>query len=422
MVRLTILAILIALSIWEWIQGANKAIYLIAIAGLFAFFSLRYGQGQDYLNYLGIYQTVKPLNLLPNYFEYSFNKIDIGYFYLVSFARMLRMHFSLFIIFVSGGSLILIDRFIRKFSPKPMLSLTIFFAVYSITYMESGLRQLIALCLIIGLALPDWLSRRRVRSAVMILIAATMHSSALIVLAALAVFFRNEPRMSFGWNNKLGYAFLGLVVAASLVVNFAPLTPILNLIPSPWGPTLNYYYITTRQFNLMALANRLFFIALACALAYRARLHLTSRDWFMFRLYIIGFLVYIMFMSIDLVASRTNVYFRIVEFALLPALLYANRDLANKLVPVFAGLLLLVAFIYYKDVKAVMDFGQYFSNEPTKYPFISIFEPAKLMEARYIPIKYEPYMNQSAYGEFDFDEYYRKVPRKPTFNAPYLPY
>ncbi|MDR1570233.1 MAG: EpsG family protein [Oscillospiraceae bacterium] len=420
MVRLAILAALIALSIWEWLQGPNKALYLLTAVGLFAFFSLRYGQGQDYLNYLSIYQTVKPLQMLPSFFEYSFNKIDIGFFYLVSLCRMLHIHFSLFIVILTGGSLLLVDRFIRKFSPLPMLSLTIFFAVYSITYMESGLRQLIALCMMLGWALPDWHQGRRVRSAVVILIAAAMHSSAILLLAILPVFFYHEQQASFNWNRPRAYILMACAIAASVAINFIPLQPIFSL--TPWGPVLNYYYLTTRNFNILALTNRALFALIVCALAFRARDRLSSREWFLFKLYLIGFFIYLLFMSIDLIASRTNVYFRIVELALLPALMYRNRDLGNKLVPALAGLLAIVAFIYVKDIGAVMSFGQYFKSSPLDYPYVTIINPAELMDARYIPVKFEPYMNQSAYGEFDFDEYYRKVTRKPSLNAPYLPY
>lgn len=422
MVRLAVLAALVALSIWEWIQGPNKALYLLSVAGLFVLFALRYGQGQDYLNYLGIFQTIRPLQMMPDYFSYAYNKVDIGFFYLVSFLRMLHCNYYMFIALVTGSSLLLIDRFIRKFSPLPLLSLTFFYAVYSITYMESGLRQLISLCLVLGWALPEWHRGGYLRAAVSILIAATMHSSAILLVAVLPLFFFREPQASFSWNRPRTLVLIGVAVAISVVVNFAPLQRVFDIIPAPFGPVLAYYYRTTRNFSPLALVNRTVFVLLACTLAYRARERLSAKEWFLLKFYLIGFFVYVMFMSIDLIASRTNVYFRIVEFALLPSLLYRNRDLGNKVVPVLAGVVAMVAFIYYKDINAVMGFGQYYKTSPMDYPYITIISPTDLMDARYIPLKYEPYMNQSAFGEFDFDEYYRKVQRKPSMNAPYMLY
>ncbi|MDR2506054.1 MAG: EpsG family protein [Oscillospiraceae bacterium] len=422
MIRLAVLAALLLLAVWEWFSGPNKALYIAAVAGLFAFFSFRYGQGQDYLNYLSIFETIKPLQMLPNYFLYSFNKIDVGYFYLISFLKMLHVNFTVFIFIITGGSLLLIDRFIRKFSPLPLLSLAVFYAVYSITYMESGLRQLIALCLILGFALPEWHRGKKMRACLVILIAATMHMSVLLVLAVLPIFFFGEQKKEFGWKIKPMAIIFGIVLAGSAVINFVPLSPILTRIPGQVGSILNYYYTTSRSLSLPAIGNRLLFTAIACALAYRARERLSARDWFLFKLYLIGFVVYIAFMSIDLIASRTNVYFRIIEFALLPSLLYLNKDLGNKILPALAAFLLVISFIYVKDIRAVMQFGQYFSNNPLEYSYITIFDPAQIMEKRYIPVAFEPYMNQAAYGEFDFNEYYRKVLRKPSHNSPYLPY
>ncbi|MDR2657439.1 MAG: EpsG family protein [Oscillospiraceae bacterium] len=422
MVRLIILGVLLALSVYEWLRGPSKAPYWIALGGLFAFFSLRYGQGQDYLNYLSIYATVKPLNMLPNYFLYSFNKIEIGFFYLISFMRMCHVHFSVFVALLSGGSLLMIDRFIRKFSPLPVLSLTCFFAVYSLTYMESGLRQLIALCLMLGWALPDWLAEKRLRSALVFCVAATMHASALLALAVLLVFFHGEQRAAWDWKLKWVALCTGLVLIAMLIINFVNLTPILQRFPEPYGSVLIYYLRTARSFSLLALANRLIFLVIIGALTFRARDRLTAREWFLVKFYAVGFLVYLTFMSVDLIASRTNVYFRIVEFALLPALLYRNRDLNLKIAPAFAAILAMLGFIYIKDVRAIMDFGQYFRTNPTEYPYITILKPAELMEVRYIPVKFEPYMNQAAYGQFDFVEYYRRVLRKPSITSQILPY
>jgi hypothetical protein len=235
MVRLAVLGVLLAFSVWEWLKGPNKPLYVIALFGLFVFFSLRYGQGTDYLNYLSIYSTVGPLQSLPNYFDYNYNKVEIGYFYLVSFFKMFGMHFSVFIAIVTGGSLLLIDRFVRRFSPLPIFSLAVFYAVYSITYMESGLRQLIALCVVVGWAMPDWLQGRRVSAVIGILLASTIHSSALVMLI-LIIFFRKDNSLSknawpFTWTRKqLSTAAIitALVGAVLATVNF---TSVIALLP-----------------------------------------------------------------------------------------------------------------------------------------------------------------------------------------------
>jgi hypothetical protein len=374
------------------------------------------------LNYLSIYATVPLLQNLPSYFAYKFNKVEVGFFYLVSLFRMTGLHFNVFIGVVTGVSLLLVDRFIRRFSPLPLFSLAFFFAVYSLTYMESGIRQLLAICIGLGWVLHDWARGRRWSAMVGVLVAASMHSSALL-LFVLPILFRNEKdTWPFSWSlGQLG-ALLGGVLAVSAALLFVNLQPILERIPSAIGPTLVYYYMTTRSFSLLALLNRLLFAALAVGLAWRARERLSMRERLLLKLYLLGLMVYLLCMSVDLIASRTNVYFRVVEFALLPALLYHNRDARKWVSSAAAVLVALLAFIYVKDMRAIMGFSQYYETDVLSYPYVTVFDPAQLLDVRYIPVKYEPYMNQAAYGQFDFEEYYRQVPRKPSLTSPVLPY
>lgn len=422
MVRLAILLILLLMTVWEWRRGSNKHLYWAGMAGLFLFFSLRYGQGTDYLNYLSIYATIKPLQMLPNYFEYSFNKVEIGFFYLISFFRMLHMPFTWFIVLVTGSSLLLIDRFIRRFSPLPVFSLFFFFAVYSLTYMESGIRQLMSISLVLGWVLVDWTQGHRWRALIGIALASLLHTSALALLVLPLLFYKERDQWPFSWSLRRLVLLFGGLIAVMLAVNYVNLEPVLRLLPGSVGPTLVYYYLTTKSFSPMALANRLLFVVLSLALAWRVRDQMSQKERFLFKLYIVGFCIYLLLMSVDLVASRMNVYFRIVEIALLPALLYRNRDFAKRLVPVVAALLVLVCGIYVKDMRAIMGFSLYYESNPLKYPYVTVMSPETLLDVRYIPIKYEPYMNQAAYGQFDFDNYYRKVQRKPSLSSPVVPY
>ncbi|MEG0767661.1 MAG: EpsG family protein, partial [Clostridia bacterium] len=192
--------------------------------------------------------------------------------------------------------------------------------------------------------------------------------------------------------------------------------------PEKLSGTLTYYYVTTKAFSPLALANRLLFAVLLCALAYRVRDTLDNRERLLLKLYGVGFCIYLLFMSIDVIASRTNVYFRILEVALLPTLLYRNRNIGRRIVPVLASVLLLISLIYVKDIRAVMGFSEYYSHNPLQYPYITVFAPDMLMNERYIAIKFEPYMNEAHYDRFDFDEYYRRVLRKPNLTGPALPY
>lgn len=413
MVRLTILAVLLLLTAWEWRRGTNKFVYLISLTGLFIFFSLRYGQGTDYLTYLSIYANVQPLSAFPSYAAFQYNKIEVGFFYLMSFFRMLHAHYVVFVACVTLFSLLMIDRFLRRFTTLPIFGLTCFFAVYSLVYMESGIRQLISLSIALGWVFPAWQQRRRISALAGIAVATLMHNSAIVML--LVLLLRKENTIFFiDWKKKTIAIVLAIGAALVFVVNFVNLMPVISLLPARLEYTISSYYLENNHVSITALANRTLFMAIVFFLALRAKNEMSLREKFLFNLYILGFCVYVAFMSFDLIASRTNVYFRIVEIALIPALMVRNRDFVSRLRVAFPAMLLLISFLYVKDISAVMDYAEYYNSKPWEYPYITIFNSERLLDEKYVNIKNASAMNAYETGGLSWDEYYNSLLRKPT--------
>lgn len=413
MVRLTILAVLLLLTAWEWRRGTNKFVYLISLTGLFIFFSLRYGQGTDYLTYLSIYANVQPLSAFPSYAAFQYNKIEVGFFYLMSFFRMLHAHYVVFVACVTLFSLLMIDRFLRRFTTLPIFGLTCFFAVYSLVYMESGIRQLISLSLALGWVFPAWQQRRRISALSGIAVATLMHNSAIVML--LVLLLRKENTIFFiDWKKKTIAIVLAIGAALVFVVNFVNLMPVISLLPARLEYTISSYYLENNHVSITALANRTLFMAIVFFLALRAKNEMSLREKFLFNLYVLGFCVYVAFMSFDLIASRTNVYFRIVEIALIPALMVRNRDFVSRLRVAFPAMLLLISFLYVKDISAVMDYAEYYNSKPWEYPYITIFNSERLLDEKYVNIKNASAMNAYETGGLSWDEYYNSLLRKPS--------
>lgn len=413
MVRLTILAVLLLLTAWEWRRGTNKFVYLISLTGLFIFFSLRYGQGTDYLTYLSIYANVQPLSAFPSYAAFQYNKIEVGFFYLMSFFRMLHAHYVVFVACVTLFSLLMIDRFLRRFTTLPIFGLTCFFAVYSLVYMESGIRQLISLSIALGWVFPAWQQRRRISALAGIAVATLMHNSAIVML--LVLLLRKENTIFFiDWKKKTIAIVLAIGAALVFVVNFVNLMPVISLLPARLEYTISSYYLENNHVSITALANRALFMAIVFFLALRAKNEMSLREKFLFNLYVLGFCVYVAFMSFDLIASRTNVYFRIVEIALIPALMVRNRDFVSRLRVAFPAMLLLISFLYVKDISAVMDYAEYYNSKPWEYPYITIFNSERLLDEKYVNIKNASAMNAYETGGLSWDEYYNSLLRKPS--------
>lgn len=422
MVRLAILLVLLCLAFWEWRSGPRKAVYWLSLFGLFVFFSLRYGQGTDYITYLSIYANVPPLNTLPNFANYQYNIVEIGYFYLMSFFRMFGAHYVVFIGIVTGFSLLCIHRFITKYSPLPMFSLTFFFAVYSLVYMESAARQLIALSLVLGWVLIDWANGKRLRPIIGLLIASSIHTSVAGLFVLLILFWNPRPLYIIEWSKKKTALVGVLLLAAVAAVTLVDLTPVIELLPSSLEYRILSYYSENVSVSLMALGNRALFMAIVFALAYRARDTLSAHEKLFVNLYIIGFAIYLMLMSFDLIASRINVYFRIVDICLIPLLFDRNRAFLRRTYVAMPIMLALISFLYVKDITTTMEYAQYYSRNPLQYPYITIFNTDKLLESKFVNVKNASSMNAYQAGGMSWDEYYDQLQRKPVIRSPIVPY
>lgn len=422
MVRLAILLVLLCLTVWEWRSGEHKVIYWLSLLGLYVFFSLRYGQGTDYLTYMSIYATVPPLQTLPYYGAYAYNTIEIGFFYLVSFFRMLGVHYVLFIAIMNAVSFFCIHRFIKRFSPLPMFSLAFFFAVYSLTYVESTVRQMLAMCVALGWVYIDWTDGRRLRALIGVLVAALIHTSAVVLLVLPILFWHNRRMYLIEWKPRMTVLMLALLAAGAIVVNVVNLTPVIEMLPDRIAYKILSYYRESGRFSVMALLNRGLFMAIVLALGYMAREKLTDREKFLFNLYCVGFGIYLVFMSFDLIASRTSVYLRVVDFCLIPLLMYKNREALRRVKVALPVMLALVSFLYVKDISAIMDFAQYYGNNPLQYPYITVFNADAIFDAKFVNVKNANAMNAYQTGGLTWDEYYQTLMRKPFVRSPYVPY
>ena len=424
MVRLAILLVLLCLTVWEWRSGPRKYVYWLSLIGLFAFFALRYGQGTDYLTYLSIYANIPGLQTLPNFAAYSYNKIEIGFFYLISFFRMLGVHYVLFVAILTAGSLFLINRFIQRFSPLPVFALTIFYAVYSLIYMESAIRQILSIAIALGWVFIDWSNGKRWRAMLGIVIATLLHTSAIVLVALPILFWGPRKLFLIEWSIKKSVLLLGLLAAGTVVINFVNLTPIIQLLPSQLEYTILSYYNENSNLSLLAFGNRTLFMAIIFFLAYRANKQdaLSANDKLLFNLYCVGYGIYMLFMSFDLIASRTNVYFRILDICLIPLLMQKNRDFVRRTVVALPALLVLLSFLYVKDISTTMSYAQYYDNNPLRYPYVTVFNPDAIFDSKFVNVKNANAMNAYQTGGLSWDEYYATLQRKPTVRSPILPY
>lgn|GEM_PF-2539623 len=424
MVRLAILLVLFACTLYEWYAGPKRAMVYLALTGLFVFFSLRYGQGTDYLTYLSIYANVPSLASFPAYQAFAYNKIEIGFFYIISAFKMVRAHYAVFIAFVTLFSLYGLHRFIKWSGAAPMFALMFFFAVYSLVYMESAIRQMLSIGVALGFVLPGWAGGKRIRPLLGILLASLIHTSAALLFLLPVLFWNERPLFLIGWDRRKAAVCTGLLLLGAAAAAFVDFSAVIRLLPERFAKlehTILSYYLN-RRIGLLPFLNRSLFMLAALALAYRARERLSGGEKLLFNLYCVGYGVYLLMMSSDLIASRTTLYFRIVEFCLFPALFYRNRDLIRRAVVAMPAMLALLGFLYVKDIAAAMGDAQYYSRNPLRYPYITVLSATDLLDHKFVNVKNAQAMNAYQAGGVSYDEYYRQLLRKPSVRSPILPY
>lgn len=136
--------------------------------------------------------------------------------YLIILKKFITKNPTVFLLItaiIQGGALL---KLYYKYSPDYVLSLILFFLSCAFTNMMNGIRQFMAVCLIIYFI--DWLFQKKNKSFLfIILIAMTIHFSALIWIPA-TFLVQGKP-----WNKKMMLASFAVVLAVSFVDEFTGL-------------------------------------------------------------------------------------------------------------------------------------------------------------------------------------------------------
>ena len=128
----------------------TKKPYYIALIIYFIFLSFRYMQGTDYYSYYYAYFFER--NIIDAY-NYGFVR-DFEFLYnlVVSIFKTFNLSFFTFISCMSGLVLALYNRFFKAYKVDSVVSVILLYMLYGIVFIESALRQGIALALLLGIS------------------------------------------------------------------------------------------------------------------------------------------------------------------------------------------------------------------------------------------------------------------------------
>lgn len=188
----------------------GEKIYKILFGLLWLILALRYGQGTDFFAYQYIFERCNSFDgVIANRYQLH---SEIGFRFI---CFLFQGNYALFIFCISTFEMIMLKRFLDRYSQDKLLSLALFFPTFYLTYYFSALREGLVISLFIGVILETIEKKEWKKFVVFTIIAMLIHSVA-VVLFVIPFWIKIEIKDSY------------VIIAFSLIIGFILSTGIFN--------------------------------------------------------------------------------------------------------------------------------------------------------------------------------------------------
>lgn len=380
-VYLLLFMLLAAGALLEWFRPQyGKKGYLVCWTAVTACLCLRYGQGVDYVTYHGLYETIPPVIDLSQGYVCGFYP-EIGWRLLCAAFKAVHVPFWVFAMILGFAEMCLVHRFLQKYVPAKTAGLFMFYPVLFLSYLVSGLRQGLAMCIFLGVLVPLYLERKWILYILGVLVATSLHKVGYAWLLLPAISYLPVWLMPV----LAGGAFAGgLLLRLQAVQEF-----LLSCFPS-------YHlqqFLQAGEISYFACAERLVsttaILALYWWVAKRDRQTSETEDALL-KAYLCGTCFYLLMCGNSYYASRYCAVFKILECAVLLILLQKRDTIVNLAAAFFLGLTILMGI---KNLNAVIQQAIYYDPAVIKVwnlPYVSVFQKSKIYQ--YYP--YEEWLEE----------------------------
>ena len=293
-------------------RGISKTIFIVLAIFLVLFVGLRDGSvvGTDSPAYYLFYKDIYP-------------DVEVGYKYINAFFASQGFKYNVFLIFINALALNNLRKFIQNNSYYIILPLFIYYSDFFFYYNFSGIRQAIAMSFT-ALSISYIFQGKKLLPIILILIASTFHVTSLVTLT---IFFLPKDKLSVSKYVRL-IALISLgILAAGYVIQAVPYLNYKFLYYSSLqeqaDDILNNYYV--------GIVKRLF--VLIAVLLIRKKFFSNPKNFFLYNIYLIGFIVYAAsyLISPDF-GVRFGSYFIILDCILISTYIYEASRIENKLI------------------------------------------------------------------------------------------
>ena len=369
-IYLLVFLLLAAGTLLEYFRPQTKIYaYWICWAAMMGCLCLRFGQGTDYVTYQGLYETIPvAIDLSQEYFCGFYP--EIGWRLLSAAFKMFDAPFWVFASTLGLAEMLLLHRFVKRFVQGRTAGLFMLYPVLYLVYMVSGLRQGLAVCLFLGIALPFLMERKWIAYVITIFLTLSFHRVAFAWLVLIPAVYLPVDMMM---------ALSGVSAAGGLILQFGPVEQLLaRLIPV-------YHvqqFLLEGEVSWFAIGERLAAAAVLTILYLWTRKKvdkISPETEALWKTYLCGVCAYLLLCSSSYYASRYGAIFEVVECALVVDLAMGQEKIQRAAAVFFFCLTCLMGL---KNLNAMTNEGGYakLGYHFWNYPYVSIFHQEKIEE------------------------------------------
>lgn len=361
-----VLAVCVLLE-WFCPKYENK-LYVLCWLLMTAILCFRFGQGTDYVTYHAIYETISTAIDISQGYICGFYP-EVGWRLLSAAFKLIHAPFWIFTMVLGLAEMLLLHRFLKKYVPKKVTGLFVLYPVLFLVYMVSGLRQGLAMCLFLSLAVPYYIEKKWIKYIISILILMSFHRMGFVWLFLVLVYYLSWKVLLI----TVGFSIIGgILLQIEAIANF-----VLNVVP------IYQYHVNEFLFegemSLFAIAERLlsFLVLLVLYIYYQKKGEVDTRIELFMKAYTCGICFYMIFMTSSYYASRYAIGFKILEVVLIVFFAEKEDKLAKLGALFFFSLTLLMGV---KNLNAMVSEGGYtrFGINLWTYPYVSIFNQEEI--------------------------------------------
>lgn len=324
-------------------RGLYCIVFAMAVAPIVFLYAFRYGVGTDWANYTYLFNYSREHSW--NLFEYpGYLNYEIGFLAIVKLLTTVLPNAGVWAAFALV-QISLFESFISRHEQDAGFSPLIAFSLFYVLFLLGGLnilRQTIAVLIVLNAV--EYCTKRKSVFVCYVLLASTIHASALVALCMLPFWNTRLDRPATKAARNVILLIIGLLVAGG----YGPLLALISRIPG-LGIFSKYAYVTAENAGLnRTLIVVLLVTAIIAVLSERYASLSSTNDFYISLAYLV--LIFSLAGFFNKYAYRIADYFRVsylVLFPRLPALFNSKERAAVSLVTIsLSGIYMFLLYIY----------------------------------------------------------------------------